>query len=91
MLKNDFIAIYPSRGIAGEHKTSDYVKNDSPFNLLDSYETVRILNEQEEKEFAWEWCKRIYKATRTSDIPYDETSELYLKSIFEKEWKEQGK
>ena len=46
---------------------------------------------KELKEFAWEWCKRIYKATRISDIPYDETSELYLKSIFEKEWKEQGR
>ena len=46
-------------------------------------ETVRILNEQEEKEFAWEWFRRggSYILPAMGD----------RENKFEKEWKEQGR
>ena len=47
-------------------------------------ETVRILNEQEEKEFAWEWFKKAFRPDNPKDL-------VDAKIFFEKEWKEQEK
>ena len=48
--RDSCIAVYPSSLIASQNRVRQFVNSDNPFNSFDNYETVRILNADEEKE-----------------------------------------